>query len=129
MRQQQSPPASASASGKGKAATGPSASTETEDPSTTQLNYRDLARIFQHPDDLEVSEGKDPLACMTPSDPAEIRRVQQYVAVQCLINPKISDAEIQLGFYAMEIDLYAGQAASKRYYSYRGRTTKARDEG
>jgi hypothetical protein len=129
VRQRQSPSASASASDKGKAAAAPSGSTETGSPSTTHLNYRDLARIFQRPDDLEVSEGKDPLACMTPSDPAEIKRVQQYVAVQRLIHPKISDAEIQMGYYAMEIDFQANQAASERSNQYRNLAAEARAEG
>ena len=66
---------------------------------------------------------------MTPSDKKETERVLQYVAIQHLLSPKISDVEIQLGFYAMEIDLHTGQAASKRYHSYRGRIAKARDEG
>jgi hypothetical protein len=88
-----------------------------------------LADIFQRPGDLNKSGDRDPLAGMTPSDKKETEKVLQYVIVQRLLNPKISDAEIQLGFYAMEIDLQAGQAASQRYHSYRGRTAKARDEG
>ena len=66
---------------------------------------------------------------MTPSDKKEAQKVLQYVVVQRLLNPKINDAEIQLGYYAMEIDLQAGQASSQRSFRYQRRTSKIYEEG
>jgi len=94
-----------------------------------QLNYQELADIFQRPGDLGKPGDRDPLAGMTPSDKKEAQKVLQYVAVQRLLNPKINDAEIQLGYYAMEIDLQAGQAYSQRSFRYRSRTSKLHEEG
>jgi hypothetical protein len=129
VRQQLPSQVSASAPIKGKAAATASSSAVPENSPAIQIDYNDLAKIFQRPDDLEVGEGRDPLACMTPSDPAEVRRVQQYVAVQRLINPKISDAEVQMGYYAMEIDIRANKAASERSHHYQSTVAAARAEG
>lgn len=111
--------------GKETASAGDAAPTAPKD----WVNYQELEAIFKCPDDLKETTSKDPLAGMTPEEPKEIERALQYVAVQRLLRPSMTDAEIQLGFYSMEIDTQTGQSTSTRHLSYQSRVQHAKEEG